>query len=278
MNLGSVSLPLAEAPALPRALLAALLLAAALALSLGLARALKPLVDQPLRGLRVDGQLKHLSAAQVAAAASIAPGTGLFEVDLAAARRRVETLPWVAHARVSREWPAGLAILVSERQAVARWGTAALVDADGAVFVPPALPAGLPQLSGPAERAAEVAQVYRQLDAALHDTAFAPNGLDLSARGEWTLHTAGGIELRLGAQYPLARLDLIRGAVARTLARQLQQVAYIDLRYSNGFAVGPAPAVASATTPLRAGHGQGRTQIAVNATRPGGAAQDHSHE
>jgi cell division protein FtsQ len=245
MSSSYVAAPIAgEAPSLPRALVPALVAAAVFATTVLAAHAVKPLLSRPAQWLRVDGALTRLTPVQIAAAAAIAPGTGLFDVDLAAARERVAALPWVARARVSRQWPAGVAVTVTERQAAARWGGTALVDADGVVFTPTAaeIPAGLPQLSGPVARAAEVERVYRDLSAALKDGPFVPAGLDLSSRGEWTLHTSGGIELRLGDQ-PAARLDLIRSVVAK-------QVAYVDLRYTNGFAVGAAtPPVAGATVP-----------------------------
>ena len=56
----------------------------------------------------------------------------------------------------------------------------------------------------------------------------------LDARGEWRMSNAAGIELRLGQGDPRERLALIVGPVSATLAHQLEKVAYIDLRYSNG--------------------------------------------
>ncbi|WP_157572336.1 cell division protein FtsQ/DivIB [Nevskia soli] len=240
MSAGSMAMPMNDAPTLPRALLPAILAAGLLALVMLLGHAIKPLLNRPLQALRVDGQLSHLKPQQIAAAAAIAPGARLFDVRLDAVRAQVEALPWVAHARVSRVWPGRIAVRVWERKPYALWGDKGLVDEEGVAFAPPAqdLPQGLPQLAGPAGREAEVMQDYQAIAETLAGGAFAPDGLRLDPRGSWTLHTASGIELRLGEDDPRGKTALLQGAVLRTLDGKLDQVAYIDLRYSNGFAVG----------------------------------------
>jgi len=170
--------------------------------------------------------------------------THIFDADLSGLRTRIEALPWVGRARVSRVWPDRLDIRVWERVPAARWGEQQLLDADGAAFAPPAhdlQPApiqALPQLSGPVSREAEVMGAYRGLNEALQSSDFAPEGLSLDARGEWRMTTARGIELRLGDGDPLAHVPLLLGTISRTLAPYMEQIAYIDLRYTNGFSVG----------------------------------------
>ena len=258
MSVRAAALPLSDMPVLPRAMLPVGFAIGALLLLVALVHALRPLLNRPLHGLRIEGQLNHLNAAQVGAAAALPPGTGLLDADLQTVRARVEGLPWVGHAQVRRVWPDSLAIAVSERQAFARWGASSLVDTEGRVFTPPAadLPAGLPRLEGPAERARQVMTTFTGLAIALNDSPFHPAGLSLDDRGSWVLTSTRGIALRLGEGVPADKAALIRGVVARTLAGKLGQVAYIDLRYTNGFAVGwsgldvctPAPAAPKAAT------------------------------
>lgn len=231
---------------LPRFAVPATIVLVILALGLVLANLLRPLLNRPVVALRVDGQLRHLDAMQIANAVGTGATTQLFAVDLDAARARVEALPWVAHARVSRIWPDQLAVRVTERVPYARWGAASLIDTESRVFTPPAgdLPAadvsaeGLPQLLAPEGHEAEVAATFESLRKLLDDSPFKPSGLTLDARGEWRLQTLVGIELRLGKGDPLAQTVPLLGAVRHTLADQLDRVAYIDLRYANGFAVG----------------------------------------
>jgi hypothetical protein len=118
-----------------------------------------------LRGAR------HESVAQVRAVAGLTRGRHMISVDPPAAARRLETLPWVASATVSRHWPDSVAVVIDERVAVAQVAVApasrsapspvagagptavpgrmGLVDATGRVlsWVSTAVP-GLPTLVG----------------------------------------------------------------------------------------------------------------------------------
>jgi cell division protein FtsQ len=203
-----------------------------------------PFVNRPVTHVQVNDDFVHLNAAQVARAADVANGTRLFDLDLDAIRTRVEALPWVAHAQVGREWPDAVTISLQERTPVARWGERSLLDSEGHVFTPPdgdqtyARSNALPLLAGPEGRVDDVQLAYRQLSAKLADGPFALDGLRLDARGEWTAHTRSGIELRLGQEDPVAQAALINGSVARSLTPRMDAVAYVDLRYPNGYAVG----------------------------------------
>lgn len=240
-------------PVLPRGVVAALVsvgavLATALAVHL-----LRPQFDLPLTALRVDGDLRRLTPAQIAAAAAVVPGIHLFDADLVAVRERIEALPWVAHARVSRLWPDRVTIRVRERQPVARWGDAALVDVENHSFTPAPgeAPEGLPRLSGPDGREADVVAAFHALEAALEGSRFKPVALAMDARGEWIATTVDGIALRFGAEDPVTRAPILLGPATRALAEHFEQVASIDLHYSNGFAVGWKNGVAPFGKPTR---------------------------
>ena len=124
---------------------------------------------------------------------------------------------------------------------LAQWGEQALLSADGSVFVPAALPIGLPLLAGPSGSQAQVQTAWKQLAAALDASLFELVGLRLDARDNWLALTRGGIELRLGRGDPLLRLPVLLGPAQRALQHRLDEVAYIDLRHDNGFAVGWRP-------------------------------------
>ena len=82
--------------------------------------------------------IEHTSRDEVVAATGVAAGDPLLHVDLGAAARRVEELPWVAGARVERSWPSTVKVQVTEREAVAVVQVtddhAAVVDAEGWVL------------------------------------------------------------------------------------------------------------------------------------------------
>ncbi|MBM3581210.1 MAG: FtsQ-type POTRA domain-containing protein, partial [Alphaproteobacteria bacterium] len=69
---------------------------------------------------------------------AVARGSPLFAFDADAARRRLEELPWVRRASVSRMWPATIVVRIEEREPLALWqhqGRFALIDRDGQVIL-----------------------------------------------------------------------------------------------------------------------------------------------
>ncbi|HEV2892651.1 MAG TPA: FtsQ-type POTRA domain-containing protein, partial [Actinomycetota bacterium] len=97
------------------------------------------LIRTPLFGLsavRVDGT-ETVTRAEVLEASRVRIGEPYLGLDLAAIRHRVAALPRVAAVRVTREYPSGLRIAVTERPPVASVSTGSvywLVAADGTVL------------------------------------------------------------------------------------------------------------------------------------------------
>jgi cell division protein FtsQ len=122
------------------------LAAAVLLAAVGLVVYESPLLG--VRGIEVRGNA-IVSVDQVRSAAGVPRGTPLASLDLAGVQRRVQALPAVRLAHVTRDWPSTVDITVTERTPVAvfarpdkRYG---LIDASGVVFTDvPARPAGLP--------------------------------------------------------------------------------------------------------------------------------------
>lgn len=196
-------------------------------------------LDAPVQQIAITGIGKNVSAEDVRAAIAPTVDAPLLQVDLVEVRAAVERIPWVASARVDRVWPAELAVQVREREVFARWGAAEALSTEGVVFAATAkeLPGVLPRLAGPAGRELEVMEMYRQLADRLTETAFAPTGLALDARGDWTAATTSGVELRLGRGSPLSSVERLKNVVLPALSSRLSQVRRVDLRYANGFAV-----------------------------------------
>jgi cell division protein FtsQ len=69
-----------------------------------------------LKDLRIEGN-RHRTKEQVAATAGITLGQNVVELDLEAARARLERDPWIERATLSRRLPASLGIDVVERDA-----------------------------------------------------------------------------------------------------------------------------------------------------------------
>ena len=113
-----------------------------------------PLLD--VDHVRVTG-VQHLDAADVAGVAGVRLGAPLLRVDTGAVAARVERMPWVASAKVSRALPGTLRITVTERVPVA-WvrrddAHVVLLASDGTAIADAAAPpAGLVEVPRRAAR------------------------------------------------------------------------------------------------------------------------------
>jgi cell division protein FtsQ len=206
------------------------------------------LVDSPwfsVQHVTVEGNRATPTAAIVAASglcgAARPPrcaGPPLVALDAAGAARRVERLPFVAHASVLRRWPDGVLVVVREHRGVAvakdRRGFA-LVDREGEILATAGAPwPGFVRLAGVVADGAAGSRLPRAADAALRVAAGLPEAL----RGEVAAvrSDAGGVELELsgggvvqlgGPDRLAAKLDAL---VALLRAGGIPQGAVADLR------------------------------------------------
>lgn len=193
----------------------------------------------PLRTVRIEGDLRHLSAAQLQKVVAPVATGGFFNVDVDAVRQAAQSLPWVESASVRRVWPDTLQLKVVEQKPIARWNKHSLINTHGAVFTPPAdtIPTDLPQLEGPAGLEPAVLKQYRAMENAL-----APLGLTIAQavedqRRAWDLRLSDGVELKLGRADALPRLMRFVRIYPAVLAGHVSRLVSVDMRYSNGFAV-----------------------------------------
>jgi cell division protein FtsQ len=198
------------------------------------------LLDQPVRKLVVEGTFQRVTPIQVEAAVADDLGLGFLSLDLGGLRERVQSLDWVDGVNVGRAWPDTLIVRVTEHTAAARWGEDGLLNVRGELFTEHAQHAfpELPSLSGPSGSEQEVAKRYLAVRGRLAEADLTLERLELDERGAWTLVLGGGQEIRLGRRDVDERLFRFFDVVAPALAGELPRVRYVDLRYTNGFAVG----------------------------------------
>jgi len=197
-------------------------------------------VKLPVTSLRVSGSFGHVTPAQVREVAAPFVRAGLLRANLSGLQRALDAQPWVRQARVSRHWPDTVSIRIWEAVPVARWGKRGVLADDGSHFQVPAgqVPQGLPELHGPDGTAAKLERVYQA-----ERGGFAARGLRLArltvgADGEWQAATGAGLTLKLGRSDVRSRLQRFVSIAVPALGDRLPDAAYVDLRYSNGFAVG----------------------------------------
>jgi len=190
--------------------------------------------------LEISGELDRVSAQEIHDVLKPYVDAGFAGIDMRSAQHALEDLPWVADASVRRQWPGTLAVELREEQPVATWFGTALMNADGKIFVDGA--AGysgvLPDVGGPAGTQDDmIARLNEVQDAA------SIGGLELSRlmrseRRAERVWLKNGIEVRLGRRDIDARLQRFIAVAWPALRTRVEEIGYVDMRYTNGFAVG----------------------------------------
>ncbi len=165
--------------------------------------------------------------------------------ELAPIKRLLEQQEWVNRVEVQRSWPDLLQVRVREERPVARWGDRGLVNEQGRVFSPngaisrdlPSEFAVLPQLRGPEQRSLAMMAQYRDFNQILRPLGIHLTGLQMEARGAWTLTLDSGIRLLIGRGNAIEKLRRFNKVYSELLVRYADRIVQIDARYSNGLAV-----------------------------------------
>ncbi len=192
----------------------------------------------------------YTEARAIFAALDLDRPTSLLRYNPEAARQRVEALPWVWRATVTRVLPDTVEVRVIERTPIALWlreGSASLVDGEGRELarVPASTQEKLPRISG-----AGAPEAAARLFAALRQQPALAARVRVSERvGErrWSLELDNGSRIHLpaeGESAALARLVKLADSAGGLLS---QPGRVIDLRIDDRIAVAarPAPQAAS---------------------------------
>ncbi len=250
----------------------ALLVASAALVALNLMR--DP-VRFPVTNVDVIGTLDYVDRDALRTVVGRFTGAGFYGLDIDGLRVAVEALPWVAQARIGREWPGRLEVGVDEHEPAARWNDDALVSKRLELFRPPQLQpddpqyadwqrvfADLPVLVGNDGRHQAVLEDFRRYELDLKALGLGVERLEEDARGSQTLALTGGIGVRLGQQSREERFARFVDVWPRLADSVARDPASFDMRYANGFALGGTRAarVAPGNTPTGIGIGNGTSQ------------------
>lgn len=192
-----------------------------------------------VRGTKVIPALKNVTPEQIEDLVRNEINGNFISVNLTAVREAFVKLPWIREAKVNRQWPHGLDVTLEEHQPLAYWGSQALVNTYGEVFRVSA-EMELPVFNGPNEAAAyEVTKKYQRFGRILAPLQQQIAELSLTPRYAWRIQLNTGTVLELGRNEIEERLSRYVSIFNHSIARINQQepLAYVDLRYPNGFAI-----------------------------------------
>lgn len=194
----------------------------------------------PFSKVTVQADYRHISAERLHRFILANVSGGFFSLSAEDLKVRVmQQMPWVREVSLRRIWPGTLNIQVYERQAVAVWNGDRLLSRQGVVFQPAesTFPKGLVALDGPSGQAVLMWKRYRVMQNELTAAGLRIAEVHLSERGSWQLQLAYGPRLFLGREQVQERLQRFVAAYDRVMASGMGQMASVDLRYPNGFAI-----------------------------------------
>src|SRR5215467_3684003 len=186
----------------------------------------------------VTGQM-HLSREEILAAAGVTGRTSLLFFDVADARARLLTNPWIAEATVQKLLPDRLVISISERVAFALWqreGRVGVIASDGTVLEPYVLQryAGLPLVVGIG--AETHAKEFLAILDRRPELAATVRASVLVAERRWNLRLKNGVDVRL-PEFDLEKaLDQLV-ALERDSKLSNRDITAIDLRLADRITV-----------------------------------------
>ncbi|RUP35428.1 MAG: FtsQ-type POTRA domain-containing protein, partial [Curvibacter sp.] len=155
--------------------------------------------------LSVQGEFTHNNAVTLRANVAHKLVGNFFTVDLRQVREAFESVPWVRHAAVRRQFPNQLQISLEEHVPVALWGPesgSGMLNSFGEVFeanVDDVDQDDLPRLYGPAGQSVEVLDMYGRLRPILKQVELDLAELELTPRGGWRATLDSGAMIELGS-------------------------------------------------------------------------------
>ncbi|MBU3825591.1 MAG: cell division protein FtsQ/DivIB [Candidatus Oceanisphaera merdipullorum] len=191
----------------------------------------------PVNNLMIQGEHHYLSREAVRDSVLDLPGVGnFFALEVDQVQQQLQALPWVYQASVRKQWPDTVRVYIVEQQPAARWNYHAMLNVHGEVFQASSEQLNLVSLSGPDEESARVLAEYKKIKKYLQPKGYEIEQIHLTPRLSWELTLHGGTTLLLGREDVAARLQ--RFVDVYPDIEQRERVAYLDLRYDTGLAVG----------------------------------------
>ena len=193
----------------------------------------------PIKYVRTEGVFQYLSKYEIQTVLQPLVMTGFFDADMQAIHSVVSTLPWVDTVTVKRIWPDAIDIKVRERKAYARWGKDSLITEQGMIFTPKNIDQfqNLTVVSGPVLQQVKVLEIMKGIKTALADQSMELAEFTVNDRWAWKIRLANGQEILLGRNEQLKKLQRFLKTLAVLKEERVAQIAIVDLRYPNGYAV-----------------------------------------
>ncbi len=193
----------------------------------------------PIRYVRVEGTFQYIAKKDIKKKIMPLVQVGYFSADLQAIRTAVMSLPWASQVQVERIWPDRIRLRIFEQKPVVRWKSDRLLSHRGEIFKPANMDSfqALPVLYAPEGQREEFLRIMQGLSVTLTDIGLYLMEFKVTDRQSWRLIMENGLVLELGRLEPLHKLTQLIKALMILGDELVSKMAYIDMRYPNGYAV-----------------------------------------
>jgi cell division protein FtsQ len=194
-------------------------------------------LDRPVRGFVIEGDLTKMERAELQRTLADQPVKGVLSTSLTEIASHVEQLPWTRQINVRRQWPDQLIVTMSIASPVVRWGEDLYLSAYGDLLALPDHYPGLPEFDVAIATPQQAMQVYRLLVQIAAREQLNIARLEQNEQGQWAINLSKGPRVLLGAEQLNERMHHFLLVHRRVLAEDTREVEYVDARYGNGVAV-----------------------------------------
>lgn len=198
----------------------------------------------PVLEVKIIGQLHFQDKDQVQKSLLPELSKGFYGLSVNQLKKNLLDLSWIESSEVKRIWPGTIQVNVIERKPASVWNQTNLISDKGDLFTVKQKKEmesleNYPKLEGPEGRHSLVWQNYLVMGKVLKPMGLKISKLTLSPRGSWEIILENNLKITLGTREVLPRLRSFVCAYDKlTSQRPNNEIAYVDLRYTSGMAVG----------------------------------------
>ncbi|MCF6766449.1 FtsQ-type POTRA domain-containing protein [Thiotrichales bacterium 19S3-7] len=191
----------------------------------------------PIKTVKIDGTYHYISQSMLKDLLLPQISNGFFNLDVNQLQNQLAKIPGIKSAGIRRSWPSTVHVTLNEYVAKAYWNKNAIITDDSKIFTPKVM-LNLPDLAhlySNRVHADLMLRTYSQLEALASKYQLTINDLTFTAN-QWSIKLSDGTIVILGSANPLKQLKKLL-AVLPEINQANKQIARIDMRYTNGFAV-----------------------------------------
>jgi cell division protein FtsQ len=196
-------------------------------------------LSKPIRYVKIEGAFQYISKDRVKEAVGPEMKRGFYKADMNTIHQAISSLPLVNKVDVKRVWPDAVYIKITEHKPVVRWGNSALLNKQGDLLIPDNIAdfKNLPLITGPEGQEKKLLEIMKGVYIVLKDKSMQLAEFHVNERRAWQIKLASGLEMKLGSKLPLENMQRFLKTMDFLGEEQIAQMASVDTRYPNGFAV-----------------------------------------